>query len=320
MALRVRVAMVLGWVAGAAAQTTFTLTGNSTFANGAQLLTTPESMLTVTGSGTKADPYVYDYGDDTLDFGAYWIANVDAAISGKIKAWRITDDGALGGVIKNRRTASNSESGDIAVETVEAVSLRAITTSNIGTGDIGNVLTGHITMDVAHGFRTKNKLSVEQCPPLRLPLLRDVIKLVMQQDRTRLSLQPKDECVEAAFQIIRELKAERWIGFNDGNLRKMQQAKSLDRNITVFWDRGAKVDIAKDIQIALQSGFEGIVVNDRGMTKEIVEQIRKAGLEPGVWTVNSEADMRRFLDMGVQRIYTDYPARLLRLKQAGAGS
>jgi len=54
--------------------------------------------------------------------------------------------------------------------------------------------------------------------------------------------------------------------------------------------------------------------------KEIVEQIRKAGLEPGVWTVNSEADMRRFLDMGVQRIYTDYPARLLRLKQAGAGS
>ena len=87
----------------------------------------------------------------------------------------------------------------------------------------------------------------------------------------------------------------------------------------MFWDRSAKVDIAKDIQIALESGFEGIVVNDQGMTQDMAEQIRKAGLEPGVWTVNSDAEMRRFLEMGVQRIYTDYPARLLRLKQAGVG-
>lgn len=176
-----------------------------------------------------------------------------------------------------------------------------------------------LTVDVAHGFRTKNKLSVEQCAPLRMPLLEDVVRLMMRQEGTRLSLQPKDECVEAAFKMIRRLQAEHWIGFNDGNLHKMQQVKSLDRSVPVFWDRSAKVDIAKDIQIALESGFEGIVVNDRGMTQDMAEQIRKAGLEPGVWTVNSDAEMRRFLEMGVQRIYTDYPARLLRLKQAGVG-
>ncbi|MDD4102453.1 MAG: glycerophosphodiester phosphodiesterase family protein [Kiritimatiellae bacterium] len=176
-----------------------------------------------------------------------------------------------------------------------------------------------LTVDVATGFRTRKKLSVEQCPPLRMPLLEDVIKLVMRQNRTRLSLQPKDECVEAAFKIIRRLKAERWIGFNDGNLRKMRQVKSLDRKVPVFWDRPAQIDTAKDIQIALQSGFESMVVRDLGLTKDMVERIHKAGLEPGVWTVNSEAGLQRFLDMGVRRIYTDYPELLLRLKQEQRG-
>ncbi len=176
-----------------------------------------------------------------------------------------------------------------------------------------------LTVDVAHGFRNRNKLSAEQCPPLRMPLLEDVIKLVLRQDRTRLSLQPKGECVEAACKIIRRLKARKWVGFNDGNLRKMRQVKTLDRAVPVFWDRPAKIDVAKDIQIALQSGFECLVVNGRGLTKEMVGQIHEAGLESGVWTVNSEADLKRFLEMGVRRIYTDYPARLLRLKQRAEG-
>jgi len=42
----------------------------------------------------------------------------------------------------------------------------------------------------------------------------------------------------------------------------------------------------------------------------LVTAVRSRGMEAGVYTVNSEADMRRMIDAGVQRIITDVPATL----------
>jgi len=176
-----------------------------------------------------------------------------------------------------------------------------------------------LTVDVATGFRRRKNLTAAECPPDRMPLLSDALKLVMTQTRTRLSIQPKDECVQAAFDVIRALNAERWVGFNDGSLNKMRQVKTQSKTVPVFWDRNADTDIEKDILIAREEGFESLVVHQKGLTKDKVAKIRNAGLEVGVWTVNDEATMRRFLAMGVERFYTDCPARLLRLKQAAAG-
>lgn len=176
-----------------------------------------------------------------------------------------------------------------------------------------------LTVDMATGFRTRKKLTPAECPPARMPLFSDALKLVMKQNRTRVSIQPKDECVQAAFDLIRELNAEKWVGFNDGSLNKMRQVKTQSKRVPVFWDRNADTDIDNDIQIAQEEGFECLVVHHKGLTNETADKIRKAGLEVGVWTVNDEATMTRFLAMGVERFYTDYPARLLRLKQAGKG-
>ena len=41
-----------------------------------------------------------------------------------------------------------------------------------------------------------------------------------------------------------------------------------------------------------------------------VEQAHKEGLEVNVWTVDEEADMKYFIDLGVDYITTDYPERL----------
>jgi glycerophosphoryl diester phosphodiesterase len=170
------------------------------------------------------------------------------------------------------------------------------------------------SVDVATHFRTLKKRSLVECPPARIPLLADVLKLIMRQNRTRVSIQPKDECVQEAFRVIRELGAEKWVGFNDGSLNKMQQVKTQSKTVPVFWDRNANTDIAADILIAREEGFESLVVHHNGLTKEKVVEIRKAGLEVGVWTVNDEAELKRFLALGADRVYTDYPARLLKLK------
>lgn len=171
------------------------------------------------------------------------------------------------------------------------------------------------SIDVAHDFRVRNKLTLKECPPARAPLLSDVIRLVMKQDKARLSIQPKADCVKEAIVIIKDLKAEKWVGFNDGSLRKMKEVKAYAKLIPVFWDRPADANIDRDLQVAKQEGFESIVINHNGITKAKVDKIHKAGLEVGAWTVNDAKKMKSLLTMGIDRIYTDNPRRLLQLQK-----
>lgn len=170
-------------------------------------------------------------------------------------------------------------------------------------------------IDVATDFRRRTGKGLDECPPARVPSLSEVLQRILQQQRTRVSIQPKMDCVAEAIDLIRKMGAERWVGFNDGNLRLMAKVKQLAPEIPVFWDRGPDSPIDEDIRLALQHGFEAMVIHHSGVTPEKVKKAKAADLSVGAWTVNDKGEMSRLLAMGVDRIYTDFPARLLELKE-----
>ena len=172
------------------------------------------------------------------------------------------------------------------------------------------------TVDVATDFRKRRGQTVETCPPQRIPLLEDVLRLAMTQHKTRVSIQPKMACVAEAIALVKRLGAEPWVGFNEGKSELLAEVKELAPGVPVFWDRVRLRD--DDVSWAKEHGFEAIVVRQDGLTAEGVARIRQAGLVAGAWTVDDEATMMRLLEMGVQRLYTDFPARLLALKKARA--
>lgn len=169
-------------------------------------------------------------------------------------------------------------------------------------------------VDVAYGFRQRKKLSLAECPVERIPLLEEVLELVKRQHKTRLSIQPKDDSTADIVAMVERHEAVRWVGFNDGSLAKMTLVKKLNPAIPVFWDMGTKLDLDRDLPIARQHGFETIVPHYKAVTAEVVAKIHRAGLKVGAWTVNEEAEMRRLLGMGVDRLYTDDPRLLLSIK------
>ena len=170
------------------------------------------------------------------------------------------------------------------------------------------------SLDSAYGFRRKHGLSLEQCPKVSMPLLEDVIRLVIKQNRTRLSIQPKQPIVDDAIALIRKLHAEKWVGFNEGTYAYVRRVKELAPKIPVFYDTmGTKTDA--DIERAKKHGFETIVMHFSNVTQEDVDAIHAAKLKAGAWTVNNEKEMRRLLGLGIDRIYTDRPDVLLQLKQ-----
>ncbi|MFF5989177.1 glycerophosphodiester phosphodiesterase family protein [Prauserella flavalba] len=160
-------------------------------------------------------------------------------------------------------------------------------------------------LDVAHGFRAANGLTEEEVPPARMPLLSEVLELIKTQDRTRLSIQPKDGSTAAAVALVQELGMQRWVGFNDGNLAKMSLVKELDPSIHVFWDLPPSGDLNAELATARDRGFESLVVNQARISPSVIATIEDAGFESGAWTVNDTEVMQRFIGWGIDRLYTD---------------
>jgi glycerophosphoryl diester phosphodiesterase len=167
-------------------------------------------------------------------------------------------------------------------------------------------------LDMATGFRKSNRLTETTCPSRSILLLEDAIRLILKYKKAKVSIQPKNKCVDESIEIIRKLDAVSWVGFNDGNLQYMMRVKELEPAIPVFWDR---VNFnPNDIETAKKYGFETLVIHLEQLTAEQVKLVKTSGLKIGVWTVNNPALMKKFLQWGVDRIYTDLPRLLIALK------
>jgi glycerophosphoryl diester phosphodiesterase len=167
-------------------------------------------------------------------------------------------------------------------------------------------------LDMAVGFRKSNGLTETVCPPRKILLLEEAVQLILKHKKAKVSIQPKNKCVDETIEIIRKLDAVQWVGFNDGNLQYMMRVKELEPTIPVFFDR---VNFnPNDIETAKKYGFETLVLHFEQLTPEQVKLVKNSGLKIGVWTVNHPALMKKFLQWGVDRIYTDFPRLLISLK------
>ncbi len=169
-------------------------------------------------------------------------------------------------------------------------------------------------LDMAEKFRAQHKLTLEQCPKVTIVRLEEALDLILAEKKARLSIQPKCDCVDQAMALVRQKGALKWVGFNDGNAKWMSRVKELEPSVPVFWDRGRNMDVDKDIAFAKEHGFETLVLFHPEVTPERVQKLKAAGFKVGAWTVNAPAEMRRFLDMGLDRLYTDDPATFKKIK------
>ncbi len=171
------------------------------------------------------------------------------------------------------------------------------------------------SVDVAHQFRQKYDLALAKCPIQTIPLLEEVLALFAKGGNTKISIQPKMDCVKEAIELVKKYNMTNKVGFNDGNLAYMAMVKKLAPEIPVFWDRPHNTDIDADIKIAKTHKFEAMVINQQGVTADKVRKVKAAGMEVGAWTVNETAAMKKLLALGVQRIYTDEPQKLMILQK-----
>jgi type VI protein secretion system component VasK len=126
------------------------------------------------------------------------------------------------------------------------------------------------------------------------------------------------------------MEAERWVGFNDGNLAYMSRVKELAPKVPVFWDRGP-TSIEKDIQIAQKHGFEAMVLHFATITPAKVNKIRSIYFPSGGPVPEFSFSLTpEYLDAGATRFamevdgqsfeYRHGPQRSTSMKWPGQGA
>ncbi|WP_295938034.1 glycerophosphodiester phosphodiesterase family protein [uncultured Alistipes sp.] len=148
-----------------------------------------------------------------------------------------------------------------------------------------------------------------------IPTLDAYLKLVASKPDTRLILEMKslsDLKREdlAAEKIVKALRKYNLLDRTDiiaFSINACMAFKKLLPDGRIFYLNG---DLApKSIK---KLGLTGIDYSMKVLRKkpQWVEEAHKEGLEVNVWTVDTEEDMRYFIDLGVDYITTDYPERL----------
>lgn len=148
-----------------------------------------------------------------------------------------------------------------------------------------------------------------------IPTLDAYLRLVASKPNTRLILEMKslsdlrreDLSAEKIVKALRKYNLVDRTDFIAFSINACLAFKKLLPDARVFYLNG---DLApKSIK---ELGLTGIDYSMKVYRKkpEWIEQAHKLGLEVNVWTVDSEEDMRYFIDQGVDYITTDYPEKL----------
>jgi len=103
--------------------------------------------------------------------------------------------------------------------------------------------------------------------------------------------------------------------FDDPTLAELRSQSPEARLALLLSPRSA----SSPIERALALGAEAINPSLFMVTPELVEAARGAGLAVHVYTVDAPDDMRRLIDLGVDGLFTNFPARLRALLESRRG-
>ncbi|MDM7994896.1 MAG: glycerophosphodiester phosphodiesterase family protein [Acidobacteriota bacterium] len=150
----------------------------------------------------------------------------------------------------------------------------------------------------------------------QVPTLQEIIDLV-KNSSADLFIEIKDperyapDFESSLLSLVQTNRMEERTRFLSFSAQALRRIKDLRPSIpTVFLISRRRKDL---VETAIDIRADELGIRFGCLQPSMVEKARSKGIRVSVWTVDAEKDMRRMLKMGVDRIITNYPDRLLRL-------
>ena len=101
--------------------------------------------------------------------------------------------------------------------------------------------------------------------------------------------------------------------FSSFDYRVLKRVRELapDTRIGILHGAGMKEN---PFHIARELGAESVHIQKELATPPVIERAAQLGLKTLVWTINEVAEMERFLRLGVDGIFSDYPEKFWKVR------
>jgi glycerophosphoryl diester phosphodiesterase len=146
----------------------------------------------------------------------------------------------------------------------------------------------------------------------RIPTLAELLTLLKPHPNLIIDIDIKVQDIEA--KILKELKTQDLVDRTILSSKATQIVRRVhELNEEIATGFIFEYNYEDPISVAIDLGCTAIFPRLDLVSEELVLACRQNGLKLNPWSINSEADMQRFIDFGVDWIITDYPPKLLNI-------
>jgi glycerophosphoryl diester phosphodiesterase len=202
--------------------------------------------------------------------------------------------------------------------TIVAIHDAGLERTTNGKGWVGDLNLAELkSLDAGSWFnRTYPDKAQPEYVGLKVPTLEEVVDLV-KASTAGLFVEIKDperyspDLESLLLSLIRKNQMEtrtRFISFSAPSLLKIKQLGASIPTVLLI----AKPE-RDPVLAALEAAVDELGLLYLYATPEIVDRAHRCGLLINVWTVDQQEDMKRMIELGVDRITTNYPDRLINL-------
>jgi glycerophosphoryl diester phosphodiesterase len=144
----------------------------------------------------------------------------------------------------------------------------------------------------------------------RVPTLTEILKLARGEIKLNIELKfngHEKQLVEKVVKIIEDNNFKSQCVISSLNFEGLKKVRALDPELKIGYI------VAKLIGNMFRVDTDFLSLNSGMVTTDVVAGARKRKREVHAWTINTTDNMSYFINLGVDNIITDYPAKLVAL-------
>jgi len=142
----------------------------------------------------------------------------------------------------------------------------------------------------------------------KIPLLKDVFEKF--KNKVKILIEIKECDVYELVKLIKEYKIEKSVIVGSFNLEYIKEVRNLFPIISTAL---ISYKVPTNIDQLIKYGIRKLDIEFHNLNKEIVKELVSYGFVINTWTPNTEEELKKVIDYGVQFITTDRPDILKKL-------
>ncbi len=148
----------------------------------------------------------------------------------------------------------------------------------------------------------------------RIPTLSELIEQI--KPPSLLNLEVKKAAPQTLLEEVYRHNAKDRVLFSSFDHRLLTRIRALDSSVAIGYLVGRKVTAAL-LKGAQKIKAQSLHLSAKDVTPQLIQRVHREGFRVYPYTIDETGQMARFIEMGVDGLFTNYPDRLSQLLKKG---